>query len=115
MQKESQFACVMTAIEPDRRESHLENARYWFPRVIEIKELDNGYAFRLADQPVLLEKLAAFVELERLCCPFFGFAIIVKPENSALWLELTGRDGVKPFIRAEISEFLTATRAFPGL
>jgi hypothetical protein len=26
----------------------------------------------------LLEKLADFVELERLCCPFFGFAIIVE-------------------------------------
>jgi len=49
---------------------------------------------------------AEFIAKERLCCPFFGFAIEIEPEQGALWLSLTGRQRVKPFIRAEIGGVL---------
>ena len=58
-------------------------------------------------------KAASFVTKERLCCPFFGFALHVEPEGGALWLSLTGRDGVKPFIQAEIGDALNAAVAWP--
>ncbi len=32
-----------------------------------------------------------------------------------LWLQLTGREGVKPFIQAEIGEFMGNAAAFPSL
>ena len=105
-QGESPFACVMSVIDADKREPHLANARALFKRIQEIRELDNGFAFRLGDSPDLLAKLGEFIALERLCCPFFGFAIEVEPEGGAVWLKLTGREGVKPFIKAEISEIL---------
>jgi hypothetical protein len=41
-----------------------------------------------------------------LCCPFFGFALEMEPEGGAVWLSLTGREGVKPFIIAEIGNYL---------
>jgi len=47
-------------------------------------------------------------QAERLCCPFFGFGLRIKPEGGAVWLSLTGRDGIKPFIRAEIGQALPA-------
>ena len=65
--------------------------------------MSNGYEFRLADSPLLLSQLAEFVSLEKLCCPFLNFAIEVEAEGGPVWLCLTGRDGVKAFIREEIS------------
>ena len=103
--RQSPFACVMSAIEADKREPHLANAKELFARVAEIRELNDGFAFRLNDSPDLLTKLLDFIALEKLCCPFFGFTISVEPEGGAVWFELTGREGVKPFIQAEIGEF----------
>jgi len=48
--------------------------------------------------------LAEFIKLEKLCCP--GFTIEVEPEGGDVYLMLTGREGVKPFIQAEIAEIL---------
>jgi hypothetical protein len=74
--------------------------------------MPDGYAFRLSNDSDLLLRLAVFVDLERRCCPFFGFNIEVEPEGGPLWLKLTGRDGVKPFIRVEIGEFLNNKPTF---
>ncbi len=79
-----------------------------FHTVTEIRELSNGYSFRLPNESDVLLKAAEFIALERLCCPFFGFALEVAPEGGSAWLSLTGRDGVKPFIQAEIGNHLVA-------
>jgi hypothetical protein len=39
---------------------------------------------------------------------FFDFSLEVEREGGAVWLSLTGREGVKPFIMAEIGEHLRA-------
>ena len=70
--------------------------------------MPDGYAFRLPNESDVLLKAAEFIALERLCCPFFGFSLEVEPEGGALWLRLTGREGVKPFIHAEIGGHLSA-------
>jgi hypothetical protein len=75
-----------------------------FRSVEEIRELANGYAFRLKETGKTLGTAAAFIELERLCCPFFGFVLEVTDDG--IWLTLNGRDGVKPFILAEIGNHL---------
>jgi hypothetical protein len=103
---ESPFACVMGAIASDKRERHLANARELFRQVIEIREQPSGYAFGLPTDSATLLRIVEFVSLERLCCPFFGFALELEPEDGNVWLRLSGRDGVKAFIRAEMAEFL---------
>jgi hypothetical protein len=60
----------------------------------------------LPNESDMLVTTAQFIALERLCCPFFGFGIEVEPEGGAVWLSLTGREGVKPFIMAEIGAHL---------
>ena len=103
---ESPFACRMDAIESDKRERHIATARQVFQVVKSIRELSNGYAFHLPNDSETMRMVAEFISLERLCCPFFGFTLEIEPEGGSVWLQLTGRDGVKPFIRAEIGEFL---------
>ena len=84
-----------------------------FGAVQEIRELPDGYSFRLANETALLLKVADFLAKERLCCPFFGFALQIEAEGGAVWLSLTGREGVKPFIQAEIGQALADSVGFP--
>jgi hypothetical protein len=109
----SPLACVMDAIAPDQRQSHLAKAKDLFRAVAEICELPAGYAFRLPNESDILKEVAEFISLERLCCPFFAFTLEVEPEGGAVWLQLTGRDGVKEFIRAEIGTFTGPSLRFP--
>ena len=66
-------------------------------------------AFELPNNSDVLLTAAEFISLERLCGPFFGFELQVEREGRSVWLSLTGRDGVKPFIMAEIGEYLPAS------
>jgi hypothetical protein len=68
---------------------------------VERKELSNGYAFRFRPEAVSLMELADWVSSEARCCPFFDMSIEVEPDGGPLWLKLTGKEGVKQFIRME--------------
>jgi hypothetical protein len=115
IERESTFACVMEAIEPSKRQHHIVTAKFVFAAVKEIRELTNGYAFHLPNESEILRKVGDFISLEQLCCPFFGFTLEVEREGGAVWLQLTGREGVKPFIQAEIGEFMGSAIAFSSL
>ncbi len=104
--KASPLACTMSAFAPDERRLHLLAIEEVFGAVEETRELPEGYAFRLPGESAWVLKVADFITKERLCCPFFGFALQLEPEGGALWLSLTGREGIKPFILAEIGHAL---------
>ena len=105
-EKESPFACDITAIAPEQRGAHVALIGKLFRSVQSKRELPNGYAFELPNDSDVLLTAAEFISLERLCCPFFGFSLEIEREHGSVWLSLTGRDGVKPFILAEIGAHL---------
>jgi hypothetical protein len=96
----------MTAIPAEQRKAHLGTIERLFRAVQCIEELPNGYTFRLPNESDVLLEAAQFIARERLCCPFFVFSLEVEAEGGAIWLSLTGQEGVKPFIMAEISGHL---------
>jgi hypothetical protein len=98
---ESPFACDLTTMSPEQRARHGALARALRPAVIEFEELPDGYAARFPMEAATVLQLAEFLTLERLCCPVFTLALEVEREGGPLRLRITGRDGVKPFIRAE--------------
>ena len=102
---ESPIACDMTVLSPLQRERHLANSRELFSTIRAIGALSNGYQFRI-DGPNVIVQAAEFISLEKLCCPFLNFEIEVEAENGPVWIKLTGREGVKEFIREEISGLL---------
>lgn len=106
---QSPLACDMTAIPEAQRASHLAKSRELFSRIEETRELPIGYEFRFADETNVLTQLAEFVSLEKLCCPFLRFEIEVEAENGPVWLRLTGREGVKEFIREEVRGLIGLT------
>jgi hypothetical protein len=95
------FACDMTAIPAAQRGAHHALIRRLVAEALEeVQELPNGLALRFpADE---YEPVTEFVGRERLCCPFLGFTLEVGPERGPITLKLTGAEGVKDFIRAEL-------------
>ena len=110
---QSPLACDMTAIPAEQRPIHLAASRQLFSQIQATRELSDGYQFRFTNDADILTGLAQFVALEKLCCPFLGFAIEVEAENGPVWLRLTGREGVKAFIKEEVSG-LTGLTGFAG-
>jgi hypothetical protein len=69
----------------------------------EKKELAQGYAFRLPNDGALFERAAEWLVLERRCCPFLSFELSWQADDGASpWLSITGPDGTKEFLAAEI-------------
>ncbi len=95
------IACSLTDFElQERRRGILRKVRN---AVVEIRELDNGYAYCLASEGERLTDIAKLVDLERQCCPFLRFSIIVEEGNGPIWLEMTGPEGTKEFLAATFS------------
>ena len=70
--------------------------------VQEIRELPAGYAFQFPAETSCILELADWMSLERLCCPFLDFELQLGAGQASLWLRVTGRDGVKEFLQAEL-------------
>ena len=97
----SLFACDMTAMSVEDRVAHHALVRRLLGEAMaELRELPDGLAFRFPAGEY--DAVSAFVGRERLCCPFLRFVLEVEPQGGALWLRLTGPEGAKAFIRAEL-------------
>jgi len=70
--------------------------------MLEKRELPNGYAFKFAGTDQMVDELMEFIKTERECCPFFTFNLSISGDKSEVWLELTGVEGAKEFITAEL-------------
>jgi len=99
--KETGFYCNLNALSGEERKQYAVLSRQLLAAGLEVSELPNGYAFRLAAEKVSLPDVALWMSLERKCCPFFDFQLDVSRDNGPIWLRITGREGVKEFIRSE--------------
>ena len=100
-QPDSILACNVQAIPAELRPIHQANTELIFTSVQEVQELPTGYALRLPNETDILQTVIAFISYERLCCPFFRFALEIEPEQGPVWLRLTGNVDVKPFLREQ--------------
>lgn len=82
-----------------RKETVLKSLK---EKVLEKKELKDGYAFRFAGTDENLEELMSFIKAERECCDFFIFNLSISGDKSEVWLALTGVEGAKDFVTEEL-------------
>jgi hypothetical protein len=68
--------------------------------------LPDGYACRLPSDAATLLKAAEYVSLDRLCCAFVRWSLVIEPNSGPLWLHITGPEGTKELTR---STFETTT------
>jgi hypothetical protein len=102
------IVCDLSAVSAADRERLLATVPALFRAVEAVHALPDGYAFRFAAAPGRLPALAEFVEHERLCCPFYHFALEVEPGGGPMWLKLTGGEGVKDFMEAVFGDMAGA-------
>ena len=96
------IACDFSAMDTTQRERHESVWQQIQGALQGIEELSHGYAMKFQMETSLFLLLAEFITLERLCCPFINFALEIEPADGPLWLKLTGQDGVKEFLQAEL-------------
>ena len=99
---ESAIACDPNAIPADQRERWGETGKQVYAAVQEVRELQDGYQFRLPTDSAMLIKTAEYIMNERLCCAFLRFTVEVEPNRGPFWLRLTGDMGVKEYLRSVI-------------
>ena len=93
------LSCKLTSPElRKRKETVIASLK---KQVLERKELPNGYAYKFTDTDAVLDELTEFIKTERQCCDFLNFRIDVTNEP-ATWLEISGPEGAKEFITAEL-------------
>lgn len=99
------FFCDMTALSGEQRTRHHELAVSLQSSLVAIREVPDGYDFEFPFSPNTYDALAQITPLEHACCPFFDIGIRIESESNKLCWRLTGREGIKPFIRAEFGSW----------
>jgi hypothetical protein len=99
--QETPFACSLEKTLTREQRAHKKQVMQKMEAArIDTREIADGYVFRFRPAGVSFTEIADWVATERMCCPFFDLAIESERENGPLSLRITGRDGVKQFIRA---------------
>ena len=101
-QKSLPVACNMDVFTPAERERHAAVIARLKAAMLSGRELPDGRRFGIRLEDGGLAVLAEFIERERRCCPFFEFTVRLEPGSAALWLDLTGSEGVREFIAEEM-------------
>jgi hypothetical protein len=95
------FCCDMKAMTGDQRGRYEILRAKLEAAVISVAGLADGYGLRLRDGVIGPEELMEWIAFEQKCCPFL--TLTASEQAGSLILLITGRDGVKDFIRAEFS------------
>lgn len=94
------LACVPDAIPAAARPDHFSRIHRLFrSRALERIDVPHGYTWRFT--PDALDEIAAFVDMERRCCPFLRFRIDVRTADGPVWLTIDGPAGTQAFLHAE--------------
>ncbi|MGA7848946.1 MAG: hypothetical protein WCA13_07535 [Terriglobales bacterium] len=88
MRMEPSIACTLTETEMrERRRTILDAFR---GATLNVTSLPLGYVYRFEPTSEILTQLARLVDLERQCCPFLTFKIVIEAGNRSICLEITG-------------------------
>lgn len=95
------LACDPRALDLITRTRHFIWIRYQLPRLVrEVTELPDGVGLKFSTAD--LRSVVTFMDRERRCCPFLRFELALPPGEEVFWLRLTGPEGVKRVLRAEL-------------
>lgn len=97
------IACDLTVFGPGERQRHLALSQELFAGCGKMRELSDGFAFQFPGEDTWCAKIAAWVMLERRCCPFLSLELVLEADRGPVELRLRGPQGTKEFIREELS------------
>ena len=97
----SSFLCNLKGLNPEQRKRKAKLDRTLFSLPIGGRELANGYEIQFPADSSTFQTVVEWAVMERACCQFFDIELRLEREGGPFWLRLTGREGVKEFMRAE--------------
>jgi hypothetical protein len=104
MSKEIPVACCHMVFTKEQR---IEYKSIWGEleiRRVGIMEIEKGYQYQFPGDSETLRLVNEWVSMERKCCPFLTFSVIASNVDEPVFLELTGNEEAKAFLRSEISD-----------
>lgn len=97
---QAKLSCKLTTPElQERKKTLIADLK---EKMLEKIETDRGFKYRFEGSDKMLDLLNSFIKTERLCCDFFTFNLVIASESESVWLELSGPEGIKEFIKHEI-------------
>ncbi len=97
------IACDMAAFSTEERDRyHALRARVT-AAIDQVVELPNGFRSRLSHGATAAE-VGEWVSMEQRCCAFLDIGLRLE-QGGTMWLELTGRPGVKELLESEFAVF----------
>jgi hypothetical protein len=97
------LVCRLDALKPLERRRHADLTAQLRSAARGVEALPRGFAFQFPDDRELSRRLIEWVALERRCCPFLEFEILLGDRGDPVVLRLTGREGVREFLVAEFA------------
>lgn len=98
--EQAKLTCKLTTSElQERKKTVIAELK---SQVLEKVETDNGFKYKFEGSDKMLDLLNSFIKTERLCCDFFVFNLTASSDTNFAWLELSGPEGAKDFIKHEI-------------
>lgn len=97
----SPFYCNLRGVTPEQRKRKAEPDQALRLSRTTARELPDRVEFQFPAEASSIEMVAEWAVMERACCPFFDIELRLEREGGPFWLRLTGREGVKKFIREE--------------
>jgi hypothetical protein len=105
MSEQNSMPVYCTLLEADPRERVAELESTIGRKIVEVRELDDGYALRFPAEAGIVQELGRLIDFERICCAFLNFSLRVKAAGGPIWLELTGSDEAKNFLRPTVERW----------
>ena len=101
-QAEIPIACDLDALTPAERARRCTLVDALGHAIVGRTELDYGFELRVDPARLDLPALAEWIALERRCCPFLHFRLELAAGGGPVTVALSGANGVKDFLRAEM-------------
>ena len=98
----SGLQCHLNVFDADEHRRYVAVRAAMKSAACETRELPDGYAMRLLDDPVVFKDVAEWITLERRCCPFLSLGLTWSADD-AVWLSITGGPEVKAFLAQRLS------------
>jgi hypothetical protein len=103
---DSPFACNRLALSAEARKRHFDELGPALRGMKKtVRELPDGFEFEFPQGASSVQLVSEWAVGEHLCCPFFDIDLRFEREGGGFWLRLTGRPGVKPFIRSDFARW----------
>ena len=99
---ESPIACVLEALTGGKQKRRRVLVEQLSRTVTGLTELETGFMLQIRNDRSTREIAEELIALERKCCPFLEFALQGEHSGDSISLSITGKDGVKEFLRQQL-------------